>query len=62
MARTSEGIEEIMEYEWGTDYTDNLKLYNAEMDFKEAVESFEKVKCELYWATYWLCYALAHRN
>ena len=51
-----------MEYEWGTDCTDNLKMFNAEMDLKEAVESLEKARYILYWSFYWIDYTREHRN
>lgn len=51
-----------MEYEWGTDCTDNLKMFNAEMDFRDAMQSLEKAEKELYWSLYWVDYAEAHKN
>jgi len=51
-----------MEYEWGTDCTDNLKMYNAEMDFAEAMKSLEKAEKELYLSVFWANYIWEHRN
>ena len=49
-------------FEFEMDCTDNLKMYNAEMDFMEAMKSLEKAERELYLSVYWLDYAEEHKN
>ena len=39
-----------------------LEMFEAEMNFKDAVESFEKAEKELYLSVYWADYMREHKN
>ena len=39
-----------------------LKMYNAEMDFTEAMKSLEKEERQFYLSVYWADYAEVHKN
>lgn len=50
-------------FEFETDSTiEGLEMYNAEMNFMDAMKALEKAEKELYLSVYWLDYAEVHKN